>query len=189
MSVSYPKPSKVKPQRGALLPVAPTPALRAKVALADAQRFAWSAIAQVFFGVMFLTMTLYDVKPSLGYYGIVVGATAQFFCLGAAMWASAQGHSFGRPAYRSGQNTKLGRAELGLLIAIGAIVAGSFALLVADFLSWQAGASAGGIIGIVPRFVSALIFLVLAVFMVLRAIAALKFASAQVTQSYGPIAK
>jgi hypothetical protein len=185
MTISYPKPIKVKHHRRDPLPVAPTHALRAAFAISDAQRYLGTATGQVFFGIMFSIILLDDVRLGFGFYGIVVSAVAQFGCLAAAIWAMGQGQSFGVRAHSSGQSARLSRAEICSLVAIGTIVVGFVAFLVFDVQAWQRGGLNSTAIVPLTRLLCAVMPLTLAAFMIFRAISALKFAHAQVTQLDG----
>jgi hypothetical protein len=137
MTVTYPPPTKTKRLRPALPPIAPTPALRADAALAEAHRFLGGSMAQALIAATLALLLSNTIQRdfSVVWFGAV--CILLFLVIAGVIWASMQGHGSQSVSYSSGLSCKArGAAKYVMLVAFAAIACGLL-VPVAMFFVWE----------------------------------------------------
>jgi hypothetical protein len=180
VTVTYPQSTKAKRQKPLPPPVAPTAALRADAALADALRFSGSAVAQVFAGAMWAVMlsSLISSEGRLGVWGVIGSVSLIFPLMAVFAWASMQGQGFGTQRYSSGQSSRIKGAAKYTLFAGFAVMAVGLAVPVVMYLAWQRNEQLPTLTSVMQLCV-VLWQLLFSASLSLRAVQAIKFAREQ----------
>lgn len=182
MTITYPQPTKAKSNRPRLPPVAPTPVLRAEAAMADAHRHLGASMGQALIAATFAVLLSNAIQKDFSVVWLVGVCVLLCALMAGFMWATSQGQRFGTPPYSSGLSYKAnGVARYVMFASIGFVALGAL-VPVAMFLAWERNIASPLSIGLMQLAVL-LSQLLLSVSMSLRAIEAIKYARAQLSDS------
>jgi hypothetical protein len=184
MTITYPHQPKVKRQRPALPPIAPTPVLRADAALADAHRFLGVGMAQALMAATFALLLSNTIQHNLSVAWLAGVGILLFALMAGLIWATVQGQPYGSAPYSSGLGHKAsGSARYVMFAALIVLVIGIL-VPVAMFIAWERHIPFPSATALM-QLALLLSQLLLSVSMSLRAIHALKYARAQLSNSTG----
>jgi hypothetical protein len=181
MTITYPQPAKTKRPRAALAPVGPTAALRADAALADAHRFLGAGMAQTLSAAMWALLLSNAIQHPLGVVWFGGVSALLFVFMAGFIWASMQGQGLQNTRYTSGLSHKVtGPAKY---VMFGAFIAMGCGLLVpvGMFLAWERNLDFSAASGLM-QLALLLGLVLLSVSLSLRAVEAIKYARAQLSE-------
>jgi hypothetical protein len=134
MTITYPKPVKAKWGKSPPLPIAPTAALRAQIALHDARNIVISTLSSIPMTVFFTVTIIPDNFVALGWMGLVVFAAFMFLPILALVFAK-QVQPFSKPVeYQSGLIEKPWYNRLWMAAFLALFAAGFWVLLSSEQL-------------------------------------------------------
>jgi hypothetical protein len=184
MTITYPAPQKANRRAHQLPPVAPTPALRADVALADAHRFLGVGMGQALMATTFAVLLSNMIQEDLSVAWLVGVSLLLGALMAGFMWAVFQGQRFGTAPYSSGlSHNARGAAKYVMYTSFGVIALGLL-VPIAMFLTWERNIPFPTATGLM-QLALLLGQLLLSVSMSLRAIEAIKYARAQLSDNAG----